>query len=275
MSHRRPHSNITIVMKPIPFPDPVIRRVILRTPDATLLAAFYQTLLGLQAQPGPTDRQSVSMIDPRSGATLLTLIEDRGARPPPQQAPGLFHIAFLFAGLDDWRTAVKRALSLADGQCGASDHGVSWAVYLTDPDGNGIELAWDKPANEWPWHGDQIRMVTRPLPLRGLLSASGPEPASPGAFGIGHLHLQVAGLRSAEIYQSALGLQVTQADYPGALFLARDGYHHHLALNVWRTDPRVVRPPNASGLVGWDMARAEDSHTCSWRDPIGHDVNLM
>lgn len=260
-------------MNPIPSSGPVIRRVIMRTNDASRLAAFYQTLLGLQPQ--PTDRQAVSLIDPLSGATLLTLIEDRGARPPPPQAPGLFHIAFLFAGLEHWRAAVNRALPLAEGHYGASDHGVSWAVYLADPDGNGIELAWDKPANEWPWHGDQIRMATRPLPLRGILSAAVRDPAAPAALGIGHLHLQVADLRVAASYQTHLGLRVTQADYPGALFLARGGYHHHLALNVWRTNPQVAQASGASGLVGWEMTQADDSPATSWRDPLGHQVKLL
>ena len=260
-------------MNSTPADHPVIRRVILRTRDATRLAAFYQSLLGLQAR--QTARDTVSLSEPLSKATLLTLIEDRDAQTPAPQAPGLFHIAFLFAGLDRWRNAVTHALSLVDGHCGAADHGVSWAAYLADPDGNGLELAWDKPAAEWPWFGDQIRMVTRALPLRGILSAAATEPANPGALGIGHVHLQVADLQVAAAYQTQLGLRVTQADYPGALFLARDGYHHHLALNRWRTDPQAALTANTCGLVGWDMTQAADSPATSWQDPLGHQVRLL
>lgn len=256
-------------------PAPVIRRVVLRTPHADRLAAFYQGLLGLLPQADPADRQAVSLLHPLSGGALMTLLDDPAARPAPPQAPGLFHTAFLFAGLEDWRAVVKRALSLADGLHGAADHGVSWAVYLADPDGNGIELAWDKPAGEWPWHGDQIRMMTRPLPLRGILLNGGGEPQSPGPFGIGHLHLQVADLQTAASYQARLGLRVTQSDYAGALFLAREHYHHHLALNTWRTQPPADRPDHAAGLVGWDMTRPDASQASSWTDPYGHQVGLI
>ena len=261
-------------MNTLSFPNPVILRVILRTPNAARLAAFYQALLGLVPQQDPADRQSVSLRHPQTGATLITLTEDAEARPASPQAPGLFHVAFLFAGLEEWRAAVKRAIRLADGIHGASDHGVSWAVYLADSDGNGIELAWDKPDREWPWHGDQIRMMTRPLPLRGILLNGGTEPQSPGAFGIGHLHLQVADLQVAATYQERLGLHVTQSDYPGAIFLARDRYHHHLALNSWRTDPRVVCPDRAVGLVGWDMTLGDAPQAATWVDPNGYLVNL-
>ena len=265
------------MMNPLSSSGPVIRRVVLRTPNATRLGAFYQELLDLHPQPDPADRRCVSLVQPLSGDVLMTLVEDPAARPAPALAPGLFHVAFLFPELDAWRGVVKRALGLLDGRCGASDHGVSWAVYLTDPDGNGIELAWDKPASEWPWHGDQIRMVTRPLPLRGILLDTHSGTDSPGSFGIGHLHLQVADLDVASIYQDRLGLRVTQSDYPGALFMARDGYHHHFAINTWRTDPLVRRPANAVGLIGWEMMPTEMTPALAaaaseWRDPNGFVV---
>lgn len=253
----------------------MIRRVVLRTRDATRLAAFYQELLGLLPHAVPTDRRAVALVHPLTNHELMTLIEGPDASLPTPQAPGLFHTAFLFPGLDDWRAAVNRALALAGGRCGASDHGVSWAVYLMDSDGNGIELAWDKPPGEWTWRGDRIQMTTRPLPLRGILLDHPCKAAQEAAFGIGHLHLQVADLGLADIYQEKLGLRVTQADYPGALFMARPGYHHHLAINTWHTTPHTVRPGNATGLVGWDMTQPDEPLPSPWHDPCGHSVALL
>lgn len=257
------------------FTKPLIHRVILRTATAARLTAFYQELLGLLPQPDPDDPRIVALVHPLTGAVLIRLLDDPAARPAPSLAPGLFHLALLFPELDDWRAAVNRALALTAGRCGASDHGVSWAAYLPDPDGNGIELAWDKPAGEWPWHGDQIRMVTHSLPLRAITLERGSSLRPAGPFGIGHLHLQVADLAIADSYRAALGLRVTQADYPGALFLARDRYHHHLAINTWRTDPRVSRPDRAVGLVGWEMTRPVGTHTAFWQASDGYRVTLV
>jgi len=256
---------------PLPLSIPVIQRVVLRTQNASQLAAFYHNLLGLVPKPNPSNPHLTSLSHPLSGAELLTLIEDPGACPSPPPAPGLFHTAFLFPDVEDWCAAVKRAVNLANGAYGASDHGVSWAAYLADPDGNGIELAWDKPAQEWPWHGDHIRMVTRPLPLRSILLDQTSRSRTSGSFYIGHLHLQVTNLNLAETYQNRLGMHITQSDYPGALFLAQDGYHHHFALNTWRTKPQVQRPVNAAGLVGWEMAGAAKTHEV-WIDPNGFEV---
>ncbi len=253
------------------MPSPVIQRVLLRTQNAARLSEFYNDLLGLLPKTSTMDAHTTSLTHPMSGAEILTLIEEPSARPAPPQAPGLFHTAFLFPHVEDWRTTVKRAVRLANADYGASDHGVSWAVYLADPDGNGIELAWDKPAHEWPWHGDRILMVTRPLPLRSILLDQAFHASASGSFHIGHLHLQVTSLDLAAAYQERLGMNITQSDYPGALFMARDGYHHHFALNTWRTNPQVQCPQNAIGLVGWEMAETGEAHE-AWSDPNGFKV---
>lgn len=251
----------------------MIRRVVLRTTNALRLAEFYHEVLGLMPREDSLNPPGIALHHPVTGDGLLSLIEERNARPSPSWAPGLFHIAFLFARMEDWRVAVRRAIALPGSFQGASDHGVSWAAYFSDPEGNGLEFAWDKDPGEWPWHGDQISMVTRPLPLRSILLPDTGEPEKLGPFGIGHLHLQVADLKDADAYRTNLGLRVTQADYPGARFLARGRYHHHLAINTWRTNPRASRPENATGLVGWDMTG--DAANSSWRDPSGSIVTLL
>jgi len=236
---------------PTPF-RPVIRRVVLRTPHAARLADFYQKALGLVAQRVTPDRPDLSLLHPASVETLLTLLEDPAARPPARGAPGLFHIALLYPELDDWRAAVHRFTAQTGGLHGAADHGVSWAVYGADPDGNGLELAWDKPSDQWPWRGEQIAMVSLPLPANSLLPNPGGIPPGVGIFHIGHLHLQVADLLEAAALCDTLDLRGTQSDYAGAVFMARDAYHHHLAVNVWNTRPHLAWPQQAVGLVSWD-----------------------
>ena len=238
---------------------PVIRRVVLRSNNAERLADFYQHSLGLVPRQDSPGSHDLSLLHPGSGEVLITLIEDPAARRPAPGAPGLFHTAFLYPDMADWRSAVRRVIRLTPGLQGAADHGVSWAVYFTDPDGNGIELAWDKPANEWPWHGERIEMVSLALPLNSILLEGSGQRGSDGIFHIGHLHLQVADLCVAGDFCRRFDLRVTQTDYPGARFMARGLYHHHLAVNTWRTRPvrDVSRCP--LGLIGWDMTNRDGS----------------
>lgn len=252
---------------------PVIQRVILRTKNAAKLADFYQKTLGLR--PESLDSRTVGLFHPKTGDILLILLESTEARPVSPHAPGLFHFAFLFAELEDWKAAVRQALKHSERFHGASDHGVSWAVYLEDPDGNGLELAWDKPAEEWPWRGDQIQMVTRALPLQCILAKDDTGRHEVGEFCIGHLHLLVGDLGIGEAYQQHLGLRVTQSSYSGALFLARNSYHHHLAINTWNTVSGMIRQKNAIGLVGWDMTHERAETKSIWQDPLGFQVTLL
>lgn len=257
-----------------------ITRVILRTRAAAPLAAFYETLLGLERKAdADDDAQGLTHLrHPVSGQVLLTLVESPQAPDAPRQAPGLFHIALLFPELEGWKAALHRLFAMPGLDFhGASDHGVSWAVYLADPDGNGVELAWDKPESEWPWRGDRIQMVSHALPLRSILAqpSAAASKLTP-AVHIGHLHLQSAHLSDADAYLKKLDLRVTQDSYSGAVFMARGNYHHHLAVNIWNTRPDVARPKGATGLVGWDMTvpGAGDVKGTVWIDPAGAEVKI-
>jgi catechol 2,3-dioxygenase len=238
---------------------PVVRRVVLRTPDAARLTVFYEKALGLVPRRVSEAAAETNLVHPSSGEVLVTLVEDPAARPSPAGSPGLFHTAFLYQDLDGWISALGRAAGHLGGLTGASDHGVSWAVYFADPDGNGIELAWDKPTSEWPWNGDRIQMTSLPLPLKSILTKPLKSSSGTGAFRIGHLHLQVADLKVAGYFSELLDVRVTQSDYPGALFMARGNYHHHFAINTWRTHPKAVRAENAAGLAGWETQRSDGS----------------
>lgn len=247
---------------------PVVRRVVLRTNHARRLAGFYQQALGLVLRQDSPRRSDLSLLHPGNGEVLLTLVEDPSAGPPAPGAPGLFHIAFLYPNIDDWRAAVRRVICLKTGLLGAADHGVSWAVYLADPDGNGLELTWDKPSREWPWRGERLQMVSLALPLNSILLEPRGHEQGYGTFHIGHLHLQVADLSVDEDLCSRFNLRVTQADYPGARFLARGSYHHHLAVNTWRTRPARDVSRSPLGLIGWDMTHPDGTTVFADGNPV-------
>jgi catechol 2,3-dioxygenase len=135
---------------------------------------------------------------------------------------------------------------------GASDHLVSEALYLSDPDGNGIEIYRDRPREDWPSEDGMVKMATLPLDLRDLLAEldghTELQPLAPGATTMGHVHLQVSDLAEAEsFYSGLLGFDVMVRRYPGALFVSAGGYHHHIGLNTWNS---AGAPPGRPGAVG-------------------------
>ena len=141
---------------------------------------------------------------------------------------------------------------------GASDHLVSEALYLQDPEGNGIEIYRDRPREEWRRNGDELAMATLPLDLESVLGELEPSERSangmPAGTTMGHVHLQVADIPAAEgFYNRALGLDVMVRSYPGALFLAAGGYHHHLGLNTWQSQGAHPPPEGALGLDRYEL----------------------
>jgi catechol 2,3-dioxygenase len=248
-------------------PDTSIGTVRLTVSDLARSRSFYEQALGLQTT---SERGSRAVLAGPDGAPLVELYGDPSAPPLNRRATGLFHLAILVPSRTDlarslWRLAVQRQpLS------GASDHLVSEALYLSDPDGNGIELYRDRPHSQWPREGGQLRMATLPLDLQNLAgeldgsgggrlgnpsSASQPlgEMIAAGAR-IGHVHLQVADLNEAEeFYREILGFEVTVRGYPGALFVSAGGYHHHIGLNVWNSAGAAPPLPGAVGLREFEI----------------------
>ena len=214
--------------------------VCLLVSDLSRSLRFYEELLGLEVQRKTDDATTLGGTG--GGQPLVELRERSGIAPAPQGGrPGLYHFALLLSSRGELGRFVRH---LADRgvPIGAADHAVSEAVYLQDPDGIGIEVYSDRPAEEWEYHRGQLRMGTRPLDLGALVSEAGAGEwkAFPPDTRMGHLHLHVADLdRAAAFYEEALGLSRTVWNYPGALFLAAGGYHHHLGLNTWatRTEP--------------------------------------
>ena len=219
----------------------------LRVGDLDRLQRFYEEAIGLRTLPGDDDGVVALGVD---GRPLVELDADPDAPARPPHTTGLFHLAILVPTRADLARALRRLAATGWRLSGASDHLVSEALYLSDPEGNGIELYRDRPRDEWPIADGALRMDTLPLDLGSLLSEddSGSGDGMPAGTVLGHVHLQVADLGPAErFWVDALGLDVTVRGYPGALFASAGGYHHHVGLNTWAG---VGRTPTARRRAG-------------------------
>ena len=203
---------------------------------------------------------------------LVVLHGDPAAPPRPARSTGLFHMAFLLPERLDLAHALLRLAERGWPLTGASDHLVSEALYLSDPDGIGIEIYRDRPREEWSVEDGQVRMATLPLDLDDVArAAQGPAPPrAPEGTRMGHVHLNVADLGTAEaFYAGELGFDVTARNYPGALFLAAGGYHHHIGANTWRGEGAPPPPPGAVGLRRFTIVAPGQSQAEA-ADPSGN-----
>jgi catechol 2,3-dioxygenase len=219
---------------------------------------FYSRLIGLQPVGNVNGGAALSATG--RSPLLLHLTEIQGGIPKPAGTTGLYHTAILFPTRHALGNVLNRLIGDHYPLQGASDHGVSEAVYFADPDGLGVELYVDRPKEEWPRRGGELEMVSEPLDIDSLLAAGGArnsEAIDPATV-IGHLHLHVADLMAAEqFFNRVLGFAVTQRNYPGARFLAAGDYHHHIGVNTWAG--KAVPPANASGLASFTVAIPEYS----------------
>jgi catechol 2,3-dioxygenase len=235
-------------------PQTEVGAVRLAVADLDRARRFYERVIGL-ALIESSEREARLGAD---GVALLELIADPGGAPRPRGTTGLFHLAVLLPDRPELARALRR---LADSRwplAGASDHLVSEALYLGDPEGNGIELYRDRPREEWRRTDGDLEMATLPLDLESLATDADPSDGAPGgvadATRIGHVHLHVADLGAAEeFYAGTLGFEVTVRGYPGALFLSAGGYHHHIGLNTWAGEGAPPPPPGSLGLRRFEV----------------------
>jgi catechol 2,3-dioxygenase len=236
-------------------PETSVGTVRLTVSDLARSTHFYEHVLGLVATEGENGSVSLSAGGP------LVLVELHGvgsARPLDPRSPGLYHLAILTPDRRELAIALARLGSAGWPLTGASDHLVSEALYLSDPDGNGIEIYRDRPREEWTERDGTLAMATLPLDLRDLLAeldgATEVDALAPEETRMGHVHLQVSGLAQAEsFYAGVLGFDVMVRSYPGALFVSAGGYHHHIGLNTWQSAGAGRREPGAMGLRSFDV----------------------
>jgi catechol 2,3-dioxygenase len=230
-------------------PATSIGAVGLTVADLEPVQHFYERAIGLEL----LDRSGDTVKLGAGGQTLVELTGAHDAPPRPPGTTGLFHLAVLVPTRLDLAHALRRVADEGWHFTGASDHLVSEALYLNDPEGNGIEIYRDRPRDEWRYADGELEMATLPLELDGLVAELEAEPDGarmPDETRIGHVHLNVAELPAAEaFYGDGLGLEVTVRGYPGALFMSAGGYHHHVGLNTWSGEGAPPPPPGARGLA--------------------------
>ncbi|HEX6050902.1 MAG TPA: VOC family protein [Gemmatimonadaceae bacterium] len=225
----------------------------LQVSDLARSLAYYDRVLGLREVERRGRMAVLGAVD--GGRPLIELHELPGAQPVPRRGRlGLYHYAILVPDRGALGRFVSHLATLGV-YAGMSDHLVSEAIYLSDPDGLGIEVYADRPRDTWRTEGRQIAMTTMPLDADDLVQAAGGEPwtGMPNGTVIGHVHLHVGDLAQAEaFYHDALGLDKIVWGYPGALFLSAGGYHHHLGTNTWAAGAAPAGEGDAR-LLEWEM----------------------
>lgn len=225
--------------------------------DLPMMSDWYQKIMGLSV----LERSPSGLTLGAGGRPLLTLSTDGKAARASRRTPGLFHNAFLVPNRRELSRWLAHAAHGGVQLTGASDHLVSEAIYLDDPEGNGIEVYRDRSREDWNYQPDgMVEMATLPLDLQRLYDEAPRDEAWTGLpedSAMGHIHLQVSDIPQADaFFRDVLGLDL-MARYPGASFFASGKYHHHVAANVWNSRGAAKREPAMSGLADYTIRFTE------------------
>lgn len=209
----------------------------LNAKNSSSLADFYSTVIGLRIMKRSEDK--ISLGD--KNQPLLNLVSTPELPSSTANEAGLYHFAILFSSREHLATTVQRVLTTApEAFVGSADHLVSEAFYFTDPEGNGIELYFDRPHNQWQWDNGQVVMGSTYIDPLQYIEQFAHKPGSEDTI-IGHVHLQVGNISQAiDFYQKILGMYVT-AQFPGAAFLSDGTYHHNVGVNTWSSNQATTR----------------------------------
>ena len=242
--------------------------------DLDRSVAFYESSIGLRGH----RRGEGEAVLGAGGEDLLVLVEERGARPAGRHA-GLYHFALLHPSRLELARSAKRLIATRTPVSGASDHNISEAIYLPDPDGNGIELAADRLAETWGDLSDPTAIGgPTPLDMQDLLASveqEEPQAKASPELKVGHLHLHVGDIdRALAFWRDGVGFQV-MTRFPSAAFIAAGGYHHHLGLNTWRGEGVPPQPDGVVGLRHWTIFLDDAEDVAAVRERVeatGADV---
>lgn len=252
-----------------------IGKVGLQARDANTLAKYYRDVIGLSEL--SRDGETITL---GAGSRPLLVIEgDKALKQEDPRSAGLFHTAFLFPERADLGRWINHAVEKGIGIEGASDHLVSEALYLTDPEGNGIEIYTDRPAGEWQWNGSQVAMATQRMDVpgvRGSVPAGSKWAGFPDNSIVGHVHLRVGDpVTAEEWWNSEMGFDTVAKYGSDAVFLSTGGYHHHIGANAWQSRGAGLRENGTTGL-GWvELLSRDGSRIGQKTDPWSNTIKTV
>jgi catechol 2,3-dioxygenase len=247
--HKKEVTNMNFHKPPVTF----VGQVNLKVQDLQRALTFYKEVIGFKVLE-QTERSAKLTAD---GKTVLLSIEQPADVIPKQgRTAGLYHFALLLPSRADLGRVLKHLLQVDYPLQGASDHLVSEALYLADPDGNGIEIYSDRPASDWDWNDNSVVMATEPMDAENVLAEglNGSWIGLPEGTVMGHIHLHVSELgKTAEFYTNGLGFEIVCRYGSQALFISSGKYHHHIGLNTWNGVGAPVPKANSVGLESYTL----------------------
>lgn len=237
-------------------PNIFVGEVNIKVKNLDYSLTFYQNIMGFQVLE-KADRKAVLTTDGKT--PLVTLEQPEDVVEKTARTSGLYHFAILLPSRADLSVFLRHLVQTGY-PLGAADHYVSEALYLNDPDGNGIEVYRDRPSDEWKWTNGLVEMATEELDGNGILAESDAEwKGLPAGTLMGHIHLHVADLKKAEqFYTKGLGFEIVSY-YPQAAFLSTGGYHHHIAINTWQGEGAATPPKNSVGLNWYSLVFPDET----------------
>ncbi|MEH7073123.1 VOC family protein [Neobacillus drentensis] len=237
-------------------PNIYVGEVNIKVKNLDYSLTFYQDIMGFQVLE-KSEHKAVLTTDGKN--PLLTIEQLKDVMPKTERSTGLYHFAILLPSRADLSVFLRHMVQ-SGYPLGAADHYVSEALYLNDPDGNGIEVYRDRPSSDWNWKNGLVEMATEELDGNGILAESDEEWSGlPAGTLMGHIHLHVNNLQKAEeFYTKGLGFEVVSY-YPQAAFLSTGKYHHHIAINTWQGEGAAIPPENSLGLKWYSLVFPDET----------------
>ncbi|MED1419668.1 VOC family protein [Bacillus smithii] len=276
-------------------PHTFVGQVDLKVANLERSLAFYQNVIGFQILE-QSKKKAVLTADGKT--PLVTIEQPENVIPKQPHRTGLYHFAILLPTRSDLAKVLLHFIQIRYPLQGGSDHLVSEALYLADPDGNGIEIYADRPSSTWNWNNGEVVMSTEPLDVENLLAEGrdGPWKGLPSDTVIGHIHLHVSELQKTEqFYREGLGFDIVSRYGRQALFISTGGYHHHIGLNTWNGVGIPAPSENSVGLKKFslvlpsdearnqiidrlrkiDASVTEENDVYMTKDPSGNQIQLL
>jgi len=253
-----------------------VAKVGLKARNAKALADYYSDIVGLEQLSSDGETITLGSKD----RPLLVIEGDKAAKPDDPKSAGLFHTAFLLPSRADLGRWINFAADRQIPIDGASDHLVSEALYLTDPEGNGIEIYADRLPTEWTWNGNSIAIATQRMDIAGVRGSvpdgdAGWQGAPENSI-VGHVHLRVGDpLAAEEWWQKTLGFDTVAKYGAQAVFLSTGGYHHHIGGNTWHSAGAGQRDKGRSGLAWVELRSSAAKEPVTYQDPWGTDIRVV